>query len=130
MPRRFVPVVVLALAAFAGAASWRLVRGRWGGATDAEKTARVTARAAASARAAPDPEHYVRLRADVMNATQVGELVQAYGVWAARPDALDARREIVRLLVGHPNLQVGVEALLSAVDADQTPRRSDPMWAD
>jgi hypothetical protein len=122
------PVLVAAVVVVAAAAGWRLVRGRWGGATEAEKAAVVAQRAAQSAREAPEPGQWVARRADVNDATKVGELIQAYGVWASRPEATDARREIVRLLLAHPNVQVGVEALLAAVEGDQTPRRMDPMW--
>jgi hypothetical protein len=81
-------------------------------------------------RRAPDPLGYVRARADVNNSGNLGDLVRAYGAWVARGDALPARRAIVSTLLGHPNLQAGLESLLAAVESDQTPREHDPLWND
>jgi len=84
----------------------------------------------AVARRTPDPMSYVTARADTQNAANVSELVAAYSVWASRSDALAARKAIVKALLGHANIHVGVEALLAAVDADPTPRDKDPMWGE
>jgi len=76
----------------------------------------------------PDPIAYVKLRAAQDDPTTINELVQAYGLWASRSDAQDARREIVTKLLAHPDMRVGLEALLTAVQSDQTPKTLDPMW--
>jgi hypothetical protein len=73
--------------------------------------------------------HYVATRADVTNANNVTELIAAYGAWARRGDALEARKAIVKALLSHDNLHVGLQALLAAVERDQTPRSNDPMWS-
>lgn len=88
------------------------------------------AAARAAARAAVDPLAYVAARADTTRSGNLDQLIQAYGAWASRPDAIDARREIVRILAGHSSVQVAVEALLRAVETDQTPRRHDPLWGE
>jgi hypothetical protein len=101
--------------------------------TAAEKAAaaeKVATAARAAARAAVDPTAYVRLRSDTTRTENVDQLIQAYGAWVSRPDAGDARREIIRALVGHKEYKVGLEALLRAVETDQTPRKHDPMWGE
>jgi hypothetical protein len=127
IPRWTVPVVAVAAAGLAAALWW------------AARPARAPAPTAAGAGArtadpvlqrTPDPLGYVRARVDVNNSGNLGDLVGAYGAWVTRADALPARRAIITALLGHPNLQAGLEALLAAVEADQTPREHDPLWND
>lgn len=82
----------------------------------------------ARVRLEPDPMAYVQARVGKEDATAIGELVNAYAAWASRRDALDARRLIVKQLLGMANGQVGLEALLKAVGLDTTPRNQDPLW--
>jgi hypothetical protein len=59
----------------------------------------------------------------------VNELIQIYGRGASdTPEALEARRMALQALLAHPNVEVGLQAVLSAVAMDQTPKRQDPMW--
>jgi len=75
-----------------------------------------------------DPAGYVAARAGRDDPEAVKELVDAYGKWTDRADALEARKLAVKTMLAHPNIKVGVEAVLAAVDSDQTPRALDPMW--
>jgi hypothetical protein len=83
-----------------------------------------------AARRALDPMLYVRARSDINDSRNLSELVDAYSIWAPRPDALAARKAIVSTLLGHSSLPAGLEALLTAVDADKTARERDPLWRD
>lgn len=56
------------------------------------------------------------------------ELIKTYGQLANDPGAVPARKEIVKTFLAHPDREVGLGALLKAVDGDQTPRTQDPMW--
>jgi hypothetical protein len=76
----------------------------------------------------PDPMAYVRARAGRADVETVKELIGAYGKWSPREDALEARKAVIDGLLKHPDVRVGVEAVLTAVEADQTPRALDPMW--
>jgi hypothetical protein len=114
-----VPVVALGVAA----AVWWLHRG-----PRAVSDKEGKASAAAVVARTPDPRGYVALRAGREDGNTFGELVQAYGAWASRPDALEARKMIVKALLGHPDIRVGLEALMAAVQSDQTPKALDPMW--
>jgi hypothetical protein len=76
-----------------------------------------------------DPLAFVQARVDTSNSTNLTELVQAYGHWASRRDAVPARRAIVSTLLGHERMEVGLQLLLTAVEGDSTPRAQDPMWA-
>lgn len=58
----------------------------------------------------------------------ISELIQTYGQLANDPGSLPARQEIVKTFLSHPDREVGLGALLKAVDGDQTPRSQDPMW--
>jgi hypothetical protein len=119
--RRLLLLIVVPLIVLGAAATWRLAhRG-----VPAE-TAR--SRGTAAARAAPDPMNYVRLRSDPQSSANLEELITAYDAWASRADALAARRAIIKTLLGHPSLPVRLEALLRAVEGDQTPREADPLW--
>jgi len=121
-------IVIAALVVTLGAAAtfwWRSARGP----TATRDRAPAPGRSGAAGRTL-DPDSYVRARAAFSNSTDLGELVQAYDEWVSRPDALDARRAIVRALVGREPLAVGLESLLAAVDADRTPRQRDPLWGD
>jgi hypothetical protein len=133
-----VPVVALAATAF-----WLAARGPRS-AADGQQQARLDAarkQAAqvaavrdalaellAKVRAEPDPMAYVQARAGKEDTTTLSELVNAYAAWASRGDALEARRAIVKQLLGSSNNRIGMEALLKAVALDGTPRQQDPMW--
>jgi hypothetical protein len=61
----------------------------------------------------------------------VSELIQIYGRWAAAsdmPGALEARKLALQALLSHPSVDIGLQAVLAAVEMDQTPRQQDPMW--
>jgi len=58
----------------------------------------------------------------------VSELVSTYAKLAAVPEAQEARALVVSSLLAHPNVTVGLQAVLAAVAADATPRQQDPMW--
>lgn len=77
-----------------------------------------------------NPTAYVEARAGKQDTTTLAELINAYAAWASRGDALEARRAIVKQLLGNSNMKLGVEALLKAVALDTTPRKQDPMWRD
>jgi hypothetical protein len=111
-----------------GVIVWLVVRSPPPDAESASKAARESS--IAVARHAPNPMSYVTARTDTQNAANVSELITAYGVWASRSDTLAARKAIVKTLLGHANIHVGVEALLTAVDSDSTPRDQDPMWGE
>jgi len=125
-PVLVVPVVVSVLALGAAAlVGWRLTRGP---SSVSERDEGGSASPAAVLRRMPDPSSYVSARAGKEDPATLSELVKAYDVWASRSDALEARREIVTALLAHPDLRVGMEALMTAVAADQTPKAMDPMW--
>lgn len=121
-PRKW---VVPGLAVVAAGVVWWAVRPPPPGPDTGRKA---TETAAAAARGTMDPASYVTARADTQNSANLNELIVAYGVWASRSDATEARKSIVKALLSHGNLQVGLEALLTAVESDQTPREKDPMW--
>ena len=73
---------------------------------------------------------FVQARAGRDDSQAVTDLIQAYAAWASRGDALEARRLIVKQFIEHPNMRVGLEALLRAVALDTTPRKQDPLWND
>jgi hypothetical protein len=118
-------LIVVPAIALGAAVTWRISR-------QAGRPQQGEARGgrAAGARAAPDPMAYVRARSDASSSANLEELIAAYDAWVSRADALEARRTIVKTLLGHPNLQVRLEALLRAVEGDQTPREADPLWRD
>jgi hypothetical protein len=138
---RIVPVALpafVALGALGAVAVWRLARGPR---AVVDPTALQRAAEASAARGAlaelfaklnrePDPMAYAQARIGKDDTTALGELVNAYAAWASRGDALEARRLIVNRLLGHPEMKVGLEALLNAVAMDTTPRRQDPLWRD
>jgi hypothetical protein len=86
--------------------------------------------AMAVTRATADPMGFVALRKNVDNGDNVNDLIQAYGAWASRSDARDARVAIIDALLAHPHLSVGIAALLTAVELDPTARNNDPLWRD
>jgi hypothetical protein len=71
---------------------------------------------------------YVQARAGKDDTTTLSELVNAYAAWASRGDALEARRAIAKRFLEHPDVKLGVEAMLRAATLDTTPRGQDPMW--
>jgi hypothetical protein len=125
-------VLVLALGA---TAVWRVARGPRS-VVDASRQRAAEAAAArgaladllAKVRVEPDPMAYVQARAGKEDTTALSELVNAYGAWASRGDALEARRLIVRQFLENSNPKIGFEALLQAVALDTTPRKQDPLW--
>ena len=126
--------LVLALGA---TAVWRVARGPSSKLDPARQRAAEAAAARgtltellAKVRLEPDPIAYVQARAGKDDPTALGELVNAYGAWASRGDALEARRLIVKQLLESPNPKMGFEALLQAVALDTTPRKQDPLWRD
>lgn len=126
--------LVLALGA---TAVWRVARGPSSKLDPARQRAAEAAAARgtlaellAKVRLEPDPIAYVQARAGKDDPTALGDLVNAYGAWASRGDALEARRLIVRQLLESPNPKMGFEALLQAVALDTTPRKQDPLWRD
>jgi hypothetical protein len=138
---RIVPVAlpaVVALGALAAVAVWWLARGPRVVVDPAAQQRAAEASAARGALAAlfaslnrePDPMAYVQARLGKDDTTALAELVNAYAAWASRGDALAARRLIVSRMLEHPEMKVGLEALLNAVAMDTTPRRQDPLWRD
>jgi hypothetical protein len=117
--------------------SWLVTRGPRAALDPARKQAAQAAAARATTadrlaklRLEPDPTAFVEARAGKEDATTLAELIDAYAAWASRGDALAARREIVKQLLGNSNMKLGVEALLKAVALDTTPRKQDPLWRD
>ena len=76
-----------------------------------------------------EPLEYVRARIDTRSSTNLDQLVKAYALWRSRPDAFEARRLIVQTLLQHRSLALGLHLLLTAAEADQTPRERDPLWS-
>lgn len=80
------------------------------------------------------PPAHAEMLAHVSQLTQrrdsvaISELIQTYGRLASDPGSVPARQEIVKAFLSHPDHEVGVGALLKAVEGDQTPRSQDPMW--
>ena len=62
------------------------------------------------------------------DAETVDRLVQIYSKWAAYPETLEARKLALAALLRHPDARIGLEAVLTAVEGDQTRRAQDPMW--
>jgi hypothetical protein len=118
-----VPILALGVAAVFG---WRLTRGPASVSSSEEEGP--GASPAAVLRRMPDPVSYVSARAGKEDPATFNELVKAYGAWSSRPDALEARRQIVTALLAHPDIRIGLEALMTAVVSDQTPKVMDPMW--
>jgi hypothetical protein len=77
-----------------------------------------------------DPMAFVQARVARDDSEAITDLIQAYAAWASRGDALEARRLIVKHFLEHPNMKLGVDALLRAVALDTTPRKQDPIWSD
>ena len=69
---------------------------------------------------------YVQARAGKQDTTTLAELINAYAAWASRGDALEARRAIVKQLLGNSNMKLGVEALLKAVALDTHATQAGP----
>lgn len=105
----------------ASALYWRMGRGpgstRHGGADAEGRVAEVD-----------DPVKYVEARSGKEDADSVKDLVTAYGAWAERSDAMEARQMALKALLAQPNVKVAVESVLTAVEKDPTPRAMDPMW--
>jgi hypothetical protein len=57
------------------------------------------------------------------------ELVEIYSKWASYPETLQARKMALGALLAHPDPRIGLEAVLTAVEGDQTRRGQDPMWS-
>src|SRR6476646_5141220 len=62
------------------------------------------------------------------DAETLDRLVQIYSKWAAYPETLEARKLALAALLRHPDPRIGLEAVLTAVEGDQTRRAQDPMW--
>jgi hypothetical protein len=77
-----------------------------------------------------NPMAFVEARLARDDSESITDLIQAYAAWASRGDALEARRRIVKHFLDHPNMKLGVDALLRAVALDTTPRKQDPLWND
>lgn len=77
-----------------------------------------------------DPVAYIASLKGKEDSGSVNQLIQAYSKWSPYPETLKARRLALRTMLGHPNVGVALEAVLNAVEADQTPRDHDPMWPD
>jgi hypothetical protein len=75
-----------------------------------------------------NPMVFVQSRVAREDAEAISDLMQAYAAWASRGDALEARRLIVKHFLEHPNMKIGLEALLRGVALDTTPRKQDPLW--
>ena len=75
-----------------------------------------------------DPVAFVSRFVGKADAASMNELVQIYSKWARYPETLDARKMAVEALLAHPNINVGLEAVLAAVEADPTRKEQDPMW--
>jgi len=113
-------LVTIVVALGASALGWRIGRGPRG---DRDRAADAVAKAA-------DPATFVSERAGKTDPETVKELVHAYETWAPRPDTLEARQGALKALLAQPSVKVALESVMSAVDADPTPREMDPMWPD
>jgi hypothetical protein len=134
-PRRFTrlrPVLAVVLPVLAISALALALRGRWSGQNpraSPQEAAGVSSGESARSGNVVDPMRFVQDRADTRKSSNLNELIQVYGHWVSRPDAVPARRAIVRTLLGHSSLPVGLGLLLTAVEADPTAREQDPMWS-
>jgi hypothetical protein len=126
VPRKKIAKILSVVALGVVAALWWRGRGA-GPAPDELPPSEHSQRAAAQPR---DRVGYVSSFAGREDPVAVNELIQAYEKWADDPGALDARKLAFRTLLHHPNLNIGLAAVLKAVEQDQTPRGQDPMWAD
>jgi hypothetical protein len=117
------PIWLLGAAALAlGAATiWWFARGPGSASERAAEASRAVAQT-------PDPMGYVVERRGKTDPRAVKELVDAYGQWADRPDAIEARKEAITTLLAQPNVKLAVESVMAAVEEDQTPRLQDPLW--
>jgi hypothetical protein len=114
-------LATLGLGAFAVAMVWRGGARRAPGAAQSDRDAPAAAPSAAAMGT-------VRALAGRHDPGAVSELVAVYGKLAEVPATLEARRLIVKSLLEHPNITVGLQAVLAAVAADTTPKQQDPMW--
>lgn len=121
-------VIASALCVCAAVAGGALVVRRHNASEIRGQTAAPNEPSSSRAERTADPVGYVTLRSDVNDATNLNDLVVAYGAWARRPEAVAARKAIAHALLGHKDARAGVAALLTAVDSDQTPRTADPLW--
>lgn len=85
---------------------------------------------ARAAVATEDPMTQVSRLVGRQDAAAVSALIDLYGKLASSPDALDARKLAFRTLLAYPNMLIGLQAALTAIASDQTPRQRDPMWPD
>jgi hypothetical protein len=58
----------------------------------------------------------------------VSALIDIYGKLAGSPTALPARKLAFRALLAYPDMTIGLQAALAAIESDQTPKLKDPMW--
>jgi hypothetical protein len=126
-------VWIASIAAVAGAAAsaalaiWPARPVRAPRAADGRAAAESPARAAA---ATEDPMTQVSRLAGRQDPAAVSALIDLYGELASRPNALEARKLAFRTLLAYPNMLIGLQAALTAIASDQTPRQRDPMWPD
>jgi hypothetical protein len=83
---------------------------------------------ARGAAATEDPMRRVSRLVGRQDPAAINELIGLYGKLASSPNALDARKLAFRTLLAYPNMPIGLEAALTAVASDPTPRHRDPMW--
>lgn len=119
-----VPLVALALGA---TATWWFVRGP-SVVSDADSEADSDPTSIVSKDKRRDPAAYVRRFVGKEDAESINQLVQIYSKWAPYPETIEARKLAVNALLAHPNVNVALEAVLTAVDGDQTRKEQDPMW--
>lgn len=132
-PRRLVWIVAVVsasvLLALGGAAIWRSARAPHRSA-DLEAdlgSDSITIRANARTR---DPVAYVKRFVGREDSASINELITIFTKWAAFPDALEARKQAALGILRHPDAAIAMEAILMAVDGDQTRREQDPLWRD
>jgi hypothetical protein len=75
-----------------------------------------------------DPVAYIASLKGKEDSDSINQLIQAYSRWAPYPETLEARKLALRTMLAHPNVGVALESVLTAVEADQTPRDHDPVW--
>jgi hypothetical protein len=121
-----VPVVALGAIGF-----WLVSRGRPSGTPGDEAQADLRPSEEARTRArAVDPVGYVKLLAKSDDPATMNELMQVYSKWAAYPETVEARRLALATMLRNENAKVAMDAVLTAVEGDQTPRDQDPLWPD
>jgi hypothetical protein len=118
-------LVVVAVAVTAGATA---VRRHGGREPPPAPSAGTAAPAGRTAPPAADGMREVAILAGRHDPGAVGELVALYGKLAGVPGSIEARQAAVRSLLAHPNVIVGLQAVLAAVAGDPTAPPQDPLW--